>query len=88
MLMVIIFDMGYLFSGMMFFGNNSAQYATIGDGMMTLFVLLMTEFDYMDMEEANPIFAFVFFASFIILFFMVLKTVFTSMIIKVYDAIR
>ena len=55
---------------------------------MTLFVLLMTEFDYMDMEEANRTFAFIYFASFIVIFYMVLKTVFTSMLIKVYDRIR
>ena len=86
--MTFVLLFGYIIMGYCFFGFKEEMFSTLGQAAMTLFLMIMGEVNFAEMDEANPEMSYIFFFPFMILFFLILLNMFLAIVMSTYDQLR
>lgn len=87
-ILFIVFYLGFLFAGNMFFGYQMYEYRNIEESALTQFRMICGDFLYSNMQQSNYFMAPFFFIVYVFCFFITLLNLFLTIVMEVYDALR
>lgn len=86
--MLVVLFFGFVLMGMNVFGMQANGFKSITDTTGTLFLILLGEFDYVEMQEVHPLWAFVFFLGFVIFMFFIVLNIFLAILNDAYTVVH
>jgi hypothetical protein len=79
----------YSLMGVLFFGHEDLDFATLDRSMMTCFCMLMGDFDTEEMEEVGRLYpAFVYFVSFMVLMVLIVLNMLIAILMDAYAEVK
>jgi hypothetical protein len=85
--MFICVLMGFVFYGMFTFGSKYPGMATVPDSLYTCFAMLTGLATLTDLQRADDLMAYIYFYAFYVFFYLVMRNVFTSILLSGYDLV-
>jgi polycystin 1L2 len=86
--MLVVLFFGFVLMGMNIFGMQANGFKSIQDTIGTLFLILLGEFDYLEMESVHAMWAFVFFLGFVIFMFFIVLNIFLAILNDAYTVVH
>jgi len=86
--MTIILFVGFVVMGLNIFGMQAPSYNTILNTLGTLFLILLGEFDYAEMNAVSRIWAIIFFIIFVLFMFFVVLNIFLAILNDAYTVVH
>lgn len=79
---------GFVFMGNLVFGIAMKDYATISESMLTLFIMILGEVDFLNLYNENTDISPIFFIVFNVLFVLILINMFLAIVMATYIDLR
>ena len=86
--MTIILFVGFVVMGLNIFGMQAPSYNTIINTLGTLFLILLGEFDYAEMNSVSRLWAIIFFIIFVLFMFFVVLNIFLAILNDAYTVVH
>merc|ERR1719446_538507 len=86
--MTIILFVGFVVMGLNIFGMQAPSYNTILNTLGTLFLILLGEFDYAEMNAVSRFWAIIFFIIFVLFMFFVVLNIFLAILNDAYTVVH
>jgi len=86
--MTIILFVGFVVMGYNIFGMQAQSYNTVVNTLGTLFLILLGEFDYAEMNAVSRLWAIVFFIIFVLFMFFVVLNIFLAILNDAYTVVH
>lgn len=86
--MFLIIFLAFAQLGYLFFGSRVADFATVKQSILTCFRMILGDFDYFAMQDANRILGPVYFLAFVFFVFFILMNMFVAIISDTYAEIK
>jgi len=86
--MTIILFVGFVVMGLNIFGMQAPSYNTIINTLGTLFLILLGEFDYAEMNAVSRLWAIIFFIIFVLFMFFVVLNIFLAILNDAYTVVH
>jgi len=86
--MTIILFVGFVVMGLNIFGMQAPSYNTIINTLGTLFLILLGEFDYAEMNAVSRVWAIIFFIIFVLFMFFVVLNIFLAILNDAYTVVH
>jgi hypothetical protein len=87
-IMLVSLLFGFVFLAYIAFGPHSANFSTISKSLITCFEMLIGEFDYAEMHNANPELAPFFFVLYLVLFVFIILNIFIAILKRSYSIVK
>jgi len=86
--MTVILFVGFVVMGLNIFGMQAPSYSTIVNTLGTLFLILLGEFDYAEMNAVSRLWAIIFFIIFVLFMFFVVLNIFLAILNDAYTVVH
>jgi hypothetical protein len=87
-IMLVSLLFGFVFLAYIAFGPHSDRFSTISKSLITCFEMLIGEFDYANMKDANPDIAPFFFVFYLLLFVFIMLNIFIAILERSYSIVK
>uniref|UniRef100_A0A7S2IP49 Polycystin cation channel PKD1/PKD2 domain-containing protein n=1 Tax=Haptolina brevifila TaxID=156173 RepID=A0A7S2IP49_9EUKA len=88
LVMLTVLFGGFVIMGNNIFGMQAPGFKSILDTLGTLFLILLGEFDFDEMQEVSPFWSLVFFVFFVIFMFFIVLNIFLAILNDAYTVVR
>lgn len=86
-LLCVLF-MGFVLMGHNIFGMQAEGFNSIQNTLGTLFLILLGEFDYLEMQSVHPVWSFIYFIFFVIFMFFIVLNIFLAILNDAYTVVH
>lgn len=87
-IMLVNFMLGFVFLAYLAFGTHAESFSTITLALITSFEMIIGDFDYEEMEAANPEIAPFYFIVYMLMFIFVLLNIFIAILERAYSRVK
>jgi hypothetical protein len=88
LIMLVVILMGFVFMAYLSFGHTLAHYKSISDSFITCFAMMIGEFDYGELLEADEAMAYFFFFFYMLFFSFILLNIFIAILERSYTKVK
>ena len=88
LLMLAFLFLGFVIMGMNIFGMQAAGFKSFEDTLGTLFLILLGEFDFDEMNVVSPFWSLVFFIFFVVFMFFIVLNIFLAILNDAYTVVH
>ena len=88
LLMLTFLFAGFVIMGLNIFGMQARGFKSIEDTLGTLFLILLGEFDFEEMQEVSPFWSLVFFLFFVVFMFFIVLNIFLAILNDAYTVVH
>ena len=88
LLMLLVLLFGFTFMAYLSFGHTLGHYKTIGNSLTTCFNMIIGNFDYEEIGEADKVMRIIFFFTFMVFFTFILLNIFIAILERAYTKVK